>query len=72
MSENQPIREGWGIEKPDNKRKYCYFVNGRALCGRWHLYAGELSSESDDHPENCGSCKKKLAVRRKKQTQKAV
>lgn len=59
-----PTKEGWGIEKPYHKKKYCYFVDGMSLCRNWGFYAGELSQEDHDNPENCGTCRKRLEKRR--------
>jgi len=54
---------GWGW--PVNSRKAHYFVNGRALCGRW-LFFGPLEQGNDDNPDNCAECKKRLKRRHRK------
>ena len=56
-------KEGWGVEKPDRKKTYCYYVGSTSLCRKWGFYFGEVEQGEDDHPDNCKACKKKLKKR---------
>lgn len=53
-------RKGWGFPAPS--RKAHYFVDGRALCGKW-LFAGELEDARHEHKDNCAPCKRLRAKR---------
>jgi len=56
------VSEGWGWLL--NSRKWHYFVEGHALCGRWFApWLKELEHGKDDHPDNCAACKRKLKKR---------
>jgi len=52
------VKTGWG--RPVQAKFWHYFVGSRALCGKW-LFFGPLELGKDDSPDNCGTCKKKLA-----------
>lgn len=59
------FREGWTWL--ENSKKWHYFVDGRALCGRWLLVSTpKLEQGNDDSPDNCLACQKKLIIRKKK------
>lgn len=56
---------GWGNPDPYSTRsKFHYFTYfGMSLCHRWHRFAGkpDVEDDKDDHPDNCSTCKKKVA-----------
>ena len=57
------MKEGWTWIF--NSPKWHYFADGRSLCGRWMLFGkGEnLELGSDNSPDNCKTCVKKLKAR---------
>lgn len=55
-------KEGWTWLV--NSRKWHYFVDGKALCGKFMLlHVGDLETGKDNSPDNCTGCKRKLVVR---------
>jgi len=58
------VKEGWGF--PLNSKKAHYFVDGRALCGKW-LFFGNLEEGNDNSPDNCTACKKAVERRKTKE-----
>jgi len=45
-----------------NSRKWHYFVDRQSLCGKWAVFSDDdLETGSDDSPDNCAVCKRKLA-----------
>lgn len=57
-------REGWG--KPPGSRKWHYFRNATALCGR---YGFRLTDDNEPDtgkpsPDDCTACRKKLEASR--------
>ena len=66
-----PKPEGWTFLH--NARKWHYFRNSRALCGRW-MYLGpdeDLEQGNDESKDNCPTCVKKLLKEREKAANKA-
>lgn len=61
--------EGWGW--PANSRKAHYFVDGKALCGKW-MFFGNLEEGNDESSDNCTACKKALVKRREKEASNKV
>lgn len=56
---------GWGW--PLNSRKAHYFQDdARSLCGRWWFTGGLDADNGKDSPDDCLSCRRKLAKIRQK------
>lgn len=57
-------KEGWGFV--DGPRKWHYFdTNSVALCSGWMKWdMSKVEQGNDDSPDNCATCKKKLAKRK--------
>jgi hypothetical protein len=51
-------KEGWG--KPTNSKKWHYFIDGMALCGKWGFYRGPLEPDDGESPDDCKACRRKL------------
>lgn len=63
----QEGKRGWNYLV--NSPKWHYFVDARSLCGRWlglGLSGHDDDPLSDDHPQNCAACMKKVAKMRAK------
>lgn len=57
---------GWGWAF--NARKAHFYVNGLSLCGRWVIFGGSgLELGNDNSPDNCATCKKKLAAKKERE-----
>jgi len=52
--------EGWGF--PLLSKKAHYFVDGRALCGKW-WFGGELEQGNNDSSDNCKECVRRFKKR---------
>jgi len=63
--EEKRLLEGWGWPMP--ARKAHYFRMGKSLCGSW-IFFGRLTQGNDDSPDNCPTCKRKLAKERSPRT----
>lgn len=67
------VKEGWsrlefGVRGED-RNKWHYFVDKKSLCGRYALINGHSVEErNDDSPDNCAACKKKLKLRKEKES----
>lgn len=55
------MKKGWGW--PANSRKAHYFIDGRAICGKW-LFFGAVEDRNHGSPDNCAACKKRLEKER--------
>lgn len=57
------MNEGWNWLM--NSRKWHYFVDKSSLCGKWAiLNDDDLEIGSDDSPDNCAVCRRKLEKRK--------
>ena len=56
------MAEGWGF--PGLARKAHYFVEGKALCGKW-AYTGSLDGSNPEikGPDDCVACRRKYDER---------
>jgi hypothetical protein len=54
------MKKGWGW--PGLSKKAHYFVDGRALCGKW-LFFGPIEdvTSTAKGPDDCAACHKKRA-----------
>jgi hypothetical protein len=61
-------KQGWGNPDPRSSRSKFHFFkpDGMSLCGKWSNALGLISLEdgSDNHADNCGTCRKKIAAYR--------
>ena len=65
MSES---KKGWA--QPIGTKKFHYFVDGRALCGKWAFFGRNLDEdEGTTSPDDCKACAKKMEKRRAKAPQ---
>ena len=65
------FKEGWTWLL--NAKKWHYFVDGRALCGKWMLFSTpELEQGNDNSPDNCVVCQKKLTIRKNKMSKETL
>ncbi len=58
-------RQGWNYLT--NSPKWHYFVDGQSMCGRWlGLGLNDCNDDpkTDNSPDNCAACKKKVVKRR--------
>jgi hypothetical protein len=70
-SKETPMNDAERIAAPDigwkhlsNSRKWHYFSgDGRSLCGGWLTLGASGEFGNDESPENCGKCRRRLAVR---------
>jgi len=67
--EEKRLLEGWGW--PALARKAHYFRLGRSLCGSW-VFLGKLDRGNDKSPDNCPTCKRRLAKERSPRTPEAT
>lgn len=64
---SEPGKVGWWNPRPFDTRARFHYIgeDGRSLCGRWALLFGTVDSdEMDEHPDNCGECRKRVKARR--------
>lgn len=58
------MARGWA-KLVSGARKFCYYPeSGRSLCGRSAALTNDpdaFDDSSDDHPENCAACRKRVA-----------
>lgn len=52
------MKKGWGW--PSNSKKAHYFVNGRALCGKWMFFGTvDDANAGSKGGDDCATCRKK-------------
>lgn len=54
----EELKEGWGA--PNAFGKWHYFRGKESLCRKWFLYMGRLEQGSDNSPDNCKACMRRL------------
>lgn len=70
-------KEGWGTVVSAGtmmpSKKWHYFVDHRALCGRWMRFGDDdLEQGNDDSVDNCAECKRRLAKLRQQRYNKEI
>jgi len=62
---SEQTKEGWGpvtnAGTGMQSKKWHYFKDHRALCGRWMRFSDkDLEQGKDNSPDNCAECRRRL------------